>query len=245
MEEILEAFRKLKSGEVDVAIFDNTGTKDNPDDEIFRDKLREEASDRGLVPFQITKEDGYIMMYVIRDSGTEDELKAAKDEIKGRLRRIFDNKFKTTRLISYLSHNYRRSKYFDVEGGNSENAHKVSERENASDAQLKYVDGLIEKKKNSYVEMIKLRTWLRAEQEIDDAFRNIASSGKSPREKTAALKGFIICKHLLDNPGLDTRKKGRRACCESCEKAGFLNFDAPFKKTVIGAFEVGEVEGSN
>ena len=233
-------FMKLKQGEIDIVIFDHAEGH-SPDDEDVRREIRRLAVNGDLYIFQMNDEEKKIKLYVSRSQGTQQEISTLQNEIKSRLARTYNNKRQTSKLLTFLNSYNPEAKRFYAKGSDSD-ATNISSSEPASPQQLSFVDGLLKKKMNKYTELIRVRTFLRNAQVLDDEFEDINKAKAEAKVRAVMMKSYIICEQVLHDKHIKIIKKARRACCEACESAGYLNPDIKFGKRIEEGLEIGYID---
>jgi hypothetical protein len=235
-------FVKLKERAIDVAAFEHLEDRDNAGEDKQRIELRRAARESGLFMFQITDEYKKIKLYACRMEGTDQEMETIRAEVKERIARVFANKWNTTGFLSFLGNIDYKNKWFDEKGWDRELGTDDIVREPASQQQMLFAESMLKKRMNIYAELIRIRTFLRNVQAIDDSFEELDRAKAAAKARVLLLKNNIVCSHIYKDKDLKVIKKGRRACCESCAAVGYLDPEIDFGKKMKGDVEIGFIK---
>ena len=235
-------FVKLKERKTDIAVFEHLEERDNAEQDKQRVELRRAARESGLFMFQISGGGSKIKLYACRMEGAPGEMELIRAEVKQRIARVFANKWNTTGFLSFLSNIDYKNRWFDEKGWDKELASDSEESEAATEQQVLFAQTMINKRMDTYTELIRMRTFLRGVQAVDDDFEAIDRNKTAAKARAALLKKDIVCAHIFADKDLKIVRKGRRACCEPCAAAGYLNPDIEFGKKMKGEVEIGFIK---
>jgi hypothetical protein len=229
-------FVKLKQCKIDVVIFDACA------DDTDMIKLREKAFKSGFNIFIITDEEKNIRHYACRLEGKQNELEELRREVKERVNRVFANMWNTTGFLSFLSNVHYKNRWFDEKGWDKEIAGNDINYEPATEQQMLFAGSMMEKRADNYTELIRMRTFLRLMQAVDDEFKELDRAKTEAKARQLLLKKDIVCSHIFKDKELKMVRKGRRVCCEPCAAAGYLDPDIDFGKKKKGEVEIGYIK---
>lgn len=235
-------FVKLKEHKIDVAIFEHLEERDNPEEDLERINLRRAAKESGLFIFQITDGHRKIKLYACRPDGDKNEMDAVRAEVKPRIARVFANKWNTTGFLSFLSNIQYKNKWFDEKGWDKELTVDDEPCETATEQQILFAETMIDKRMDVYTELIRMRTFLRSVQAVDDDFEELNKAKTEAKIRVMLLKKNIVCSHIYADKKLKVVRKGRRVCCEPCMAAGYLDPDVEFGRKMKGEVEIGFIK---
>ena len=232
-------FVNLKERKTDVVTFGHLEERGSAEQDRERISLRAAARESGLFMFQITGEHSRIKLYACRMEGTAGEMGLLRAEVRQRIARVFANKWNTTGFLSFLSNIEYKSRWFDEKGWDKEIAEDDRESEAATEQQVLFAETMINKRMDIYTELIRMRTFLRNMQAVDDDFEQLDRAKTAAKARAMLLKKDIVCRHIYKDKDLKVVRKGRRACCEPCASAGYLDPDVEFGKKVEDGVEIG------
>lgn len=235
-------FINLKERKTDLAVFEHLEERTNAEQDKQRISLRRAAAESGLFMFQITDGNKKIKLYVCRPDGDEAEIEGLRREVKTRTARVFLNKWNTTGFLSFLSNIDYKNKWFDEKGWDKHAEEKDTDHEPASEQQLLLAESMMNKRMNNYTELIRMRTFLRNVQAVDDEFEELDRAKAEAKARHLLLKKDIVCSHIFADKNLKIVRKGRRACCEPCASSGYLDPDIEFGKKIKDGVEIGFIK---
>ncbi len=132
-----------------------------------------------------------------------------------------------------------KSRWFDEKGWDKEIAEDDRESEAATEQQVLFAETMINKRMDIYTELIRMRTFLRNMQAVDDDFEQLDRAKTAAKARAMLLKKDVVCRHIYKDKDLKVVRKGRRACCKPCASAGYLDPDVEFGKKVEDGVEIG------
>jgi hypothetical protein len=232
-------FVKLKERKTDVVRFEHLEDSLSAEQDKERISLRSATRESGLFMFQITGVDSRIMLYACRMEGDPEETGLIRAEVRKRIARVFANKWNTTGFLSFLSNIEYKNRWFDEKGWDKETGGDGKVSEAATEQQVLFAETIINKRMDIYPELIRIRTFLRNMQAVDDDFEQFDKAKTAAKARALLLKKDIVCRHIYKDKDLKVVRKGRRACCEPCASAGYLSPDAEFGKKMEDGVEIG------